>query len=334
MLMIADEVGVSKQAVSTALTGRGRTRVSAEKQEKIRAVAEKMGYRVNISAQRLKAKQTNVITVVITPFMPNDLLKTPEFISPTNASLTVYKLTHVIRSAGYDIKLEYTDSESDLTHMARRIVTPDFTDGIMFIGYDGLDFHDELSTTNLPHIFTGDVLDPERQDVPLVAVRREPGFVAAVEHLINTGRKRIAWVTSLGGSEKTNKLQEIIFKRYGIDDPSLHFKMNDYYAIRKLIKERTIHGFDALICGNIVIANWCFRELRYKGYNVPGDVAIVGIDKDDSFQANNIAYIGANRDKVYETAVKALLDIIKNKNGADASKRFIFDTEFSRGHTA
>ncbi len=334
MQMIADKVGVSKQAVSTVLTGRGCTRVSAKKHQKIKAVAEEVGYRFNISAQRLKSKRTNVITVVVHPLLPDDLQKTPEFISPVYASITVYTLSHMIRSAGYDIKLEYTDSETDLRRMARRIVTPDLTDGILFIGYDGLDFSEELRSTNIPHVFVGDVIDPERHDVPLVATRREPGFVAAVEYLLNSNRKRIAWLTSLGGSDRTNRLQKNIFRKYEIDDPSLHFKMRDYYAIRKLIEEYPEHGFDAVICGNIVIANWCFRELRFNGYSVPDDIAVIGIDKDDAFRANDIASIGANRNEMYKTALDALLDMIKSKTGGDTAKHFVFNAEFNRGSTS
>ncbi len=333
MQMIADRVGVSKQAVSTVLTGRGGTRVSAKKHQKIKKVAEEIGYRFNISAQRLKSKRTNVITVVVHPFLPDDLKATPEFISPVYASMTVYKLSHMIRSAGYDIKLEYTDSETDLTRMARRVVTPDLTDGILFIGYDGTDFHEELNRTNIPHMFVGDVIDPLRHDVPLVATRRETGFAAAVEYLLESKHKRIAWVQSLGGSDRTNKLQKTIFRKYGIDDPELHFRMSDYYEIRKLVEEYPKHDFDALMCGNIVIANWCFRELRFNGYKIPEDIAVVGIDKDDSFQANNIASIGANRNEMYKTALDALLDMIKNKTGADTAKHFVFDSEFNRGAT-
>ncbi len=330
---IADEVGVSKQAVSTVLNGRGCTRVSPENAKKIKKVAERIGYRFNLSAQRLKSRQTHVITAVIHPFIPIDLLTTPEFISPTYASMTVYKLSHLIRSAGYDIKVDYTDPEQDLRQMARRIVTPDLTDGILFIGYDGLEFQEELSRTNIPYIFAGEVIQPDRRDVPLVAVRREPGFIRAVEYLKESGRKRIAWMSSLGGSTKTNELQKKVFREYGIDDPALHFRMSDYYAIRQLIEDYPKHRFDAVVCGNIVIANWCFRELRYRGYRVPDDVAVVGIDKDDSFRINNIASIGVDRNTIYETAIDALVEMISGKAGADVSRHYVFDTEFEKGGT-
>ncbi|MDB5335131.1 MAG: degA, partial [Planctomycetaceae bacterium] len=66
MTDIAARAGVSRMAVSAVLmgTGNGRIGVSAQTADRIRQIAEELGYRPNAAAQQLAGKRSGVIAVV------------------------------------------------------------------------------------------------------------------------------------------------------------------------------------------------------------------------------------------------------------------------------
>ncbi len=61
---IARLVGVSRQAVSSVLTGRGSSKVSAAKHSRILRLASELGYRSNLSALSLAGHRTNTIALL------------------------------------------------------------------------------------------------------------------------------------------------------------------------------------------------------------------------------------------------------------------------------
>ena len=66
MIDIAEKAGVSRMAVSAVLmgTGSGRIGVSARTAERIRQIANELGYRPNAAARQLAGKRSGVIAVV------------------------------------------------------------------------------------------------------------------------------------------------------------------------------------------------------------------------------------------------------------------------------
>jgi len=67
---IAQEAGVSYQAVSAVLNNSIKVRVSPEKRQRIMQLVEEMGYHPNIMAQRLVNKKNNVIGLIIDSMAP------------------------------------------------------------------------------------------------------------------------------------------------------------------------------------------------------------------------------------------------------------------------
>ena len=66
MVDIAERAGVSRMAVSAVLmgTGNGRIGVSVKTAERIRQIADELGYRPNAAARQLAGKRSGVIAVV------------------------------------------------------------------------------------------------------------------------------------------------------------------------------------------------------------------------------------------------------------------------------
>ncbi|MEO8242454.1 MAG: LacI family DNA-binding transcriptional regulator [bacterium] len=111
----------------------------------------------------------------------------------------------------------------------------------------------------------------------------ETGAVLAMQHLLDTGRRRIAHIT---GPEN---FEAVLLRQTGYRGalaaagvaamPILHGKWSEAWgraAVEQLFGAAV--GPDALFCGNDQIARGAADALRERGLNVPLDVAIVGFD--------------------------------------------------------
>ena len=81
--------------------------------------------------------------------------------------------------------------------------------------------------------------------------------------------------------------------------------------IRKLV---TIFNFDAIICGNDLMAAAVINYLREQNRAIPEETAVLGLDNDDfcSYVYPKISSIDINIPEQGEAAAKALLSRIQN----------------------
>ena len=62
---VARRAGVSQSTVSLVFSGKGRGRVSAATQEKVRRVARELGYRPNVAAQALRLGSSRAVALLV-----------------------------------------------------------------------------------------------------------------------------------------------------------------------------------------------------------------------------------------------------------------------------
>jgi DNA-binding LacI/PurR family transcriptional regulator len=114
------------------------------------------------------------------------------------------------------------------------------------------------------------------------------GAVQAVRHLVDGGRKRIAYLTmenlTYEGDPRTDAYRQEM-KRAGFGDEMIYQNHSPLPAaqsadaldaVARYVKE---HGTpDAIFCRNDHMALGAYRALRDHGLRVPEDVALVGCD--------------------------------------------------------
>ena len=139
----------------------------------------------------------------------------------------------------------------------------------------------DLLHSGFPVIFT----TPEGPG-PVVAVDNTLGIKQAVEHLIQHGHKKIAFIAgNLGrGGDSEERLQafHLALKEVGLfDDPRLiafgeHRKDGGAAAMRKILE--TGADFTALIASNDLSCLGAIECLQASGRLIPDDVAVIGFD--------------------------------------------------------
>lgn len=278
---IADLAGVSQATVSRAL--RNSPLVREETRTRIQQIARDLNYFVNRNAAGLRTHQSNTIALLIF----DDTDNTDD--SHTRMNLFFLSmLDNITRSAarlGYDVLVslqQLTDDwhvEYQASHRA---------DGLILLGYgDYAEYGEKLDAliaANTRFIIWG----PPVEDLPghSFGCDNEDGGYQATRHLLNLGRKRVAY---FGHRARRSPEHAARYAGYAkalreagmecddrIREPADNLEIQGYQAVRRLLDRG--ESFDAIFAVTDLIAIGAMRALQEAGYGVPDDVSVVGFD--------------------------------------------------------
>ncbi len=285
---IAEKVGVSRRAVSAVLLGTGGSRVSVgdEKAKEIQRVAKSMGYQPNLAARQLVGKRSHTFGLLV---------------ASAGDPLRSFLIQHLDEEAA---------AHGNRTLIGNTVIAPDrFDKNVQLFTNSGVDgvlcaVHNWLPGDRAAllkqHPWTVFYEDPGIPDACFITVDRADAIRQATTYLIEQGRQSIGLALTV----KSRKSQKDRLRGYkealsqsGRDvSPKLQFyaspKYKDAYArhdvetlkwsfpeavIDDLI-ERLVIGerADAIIAHDDYWAATLIKRLRFRGIQVPGDVAVVG----------------------------------------------------------
>ena len=278
MALVAKLVGVSESTVSRALAGSPLVR--PETRERIEEVAQRVGFSVNLNAQRLKRRRSQTIEVVIpVEEYGRQNMSDPFFLDMIGA------LADALAEADYDMLLSKRTPWATGPRGRPRPnpLLSGRADGVVIIG-QGRD-QTELRRFAGAHRQVVVWGDPEvRGDYLLVGVDNRRGGRIAAEHLLARGRRRLVFVGDPGEPEIGQRADGFrdALREAGLPadeavilparfDPALAVAaMRDF-----LTREPRLDG---LVAATDVIATSAIAALREAGLDVPGDVAVTGYD--------------------------------------------------------
>lgn len=173
---VARKVGVSHTTVSLAL--RNSDRISHDVAERIRAVAQEMGYRPKIAAQLLRGNHTGRVALVI-----------PRGITGTHPGFFSMVLSHFVQACetheiGYHVEL--LDSQADAVHELPDSVAGGLVDGVILVGWFNDSLKQVLARNNCPWVSI------EEPDEFSVSSSFSDGVYGAVQHLAALGHRHVA----------------------------------------------------------------------------------------------------------------------------------------------
>lgn len=263
---VASEAGVSVATVSRVFSGSAN--VNAELRERVRDVAQRLGYQPNPVARALATGRANVIGIVIPIGGAN----------PYYSTLT----HHVARSAwqrGYEV---VAASPPEWTPDAFRALLRTFRermmDGIMAWGWDLTD--DEWAAWDGPPVVLLGGLGS--RPIPVVCPDEETGGLVATRHLLELGHRSIAFLCmSVDGPRWRGRESGYAeaMRAAGLA-PSFHHGPASLEGGRTAAKELLARdpSVTALVAHNDEAALGAIRGLWEIGLRVPEDVSVVGFD--------------------------------------------------------
>jgi DNA-binding LacI/PurR family transcriptional regulator len=274
MADIARLAGVSTATVSRALNN--SSLVNDETRTRIVKLARSLNYTVNIGAKNLRLGQNRTIGVVL----PFDEATRQHVTDPFFLSI-VGSLADALTESGYDMLLsrvsaDRLDSAAALYDAGRAV-------GIILIGqWHHHDQLNELALRRVPLAVWGARL-PQQLYCSIGSDNEIGGFLAT-EHLIATGRKRIAFFGDVQFPEAELRYdgyrRALAINNIAFDPALVHsvsFVADSTERAVAALEENGVE-FDAIFACSDLIAMKTVNTLRELGKNVPDDVAVVGYD--------------------------------------------------------
>jgi len=274
---IAALAGVSQPTVSRALNN--SPSVSAETRARVLAAAEQLNYKVDKNASGLRRSRSRTLALLFEEASADGGLINPFYLSMLGSMVrkcadTGYDLLISFQQLSSDWHVEYAD-----THKA---------DGIILLGY-GDYFESEPVLRRLVERGTHFVRWGSTAGARLGATigsDNEQGGFDATEHLLQSGRRSIAFVGTAdpGFQEFHDRWRGYCraLRAAGIEpDPSLQVDADPSEqagldAIEELLRRKV--RFDAVFAACDVAGIGVLHALQKLGRSVPEEVAIVGFD--------------------------------------------------------
>ena len=275
---IAHLAGVSQPTVSRAL--RGSPTVSAATRARIEVIARQLNYSVDRSASSLRSGSTRTLALLLfRDPSPDQGVINPFFLAMLGSIMgrcgeRGYDLLVSYQQPGGDWQADYADS-----HRA---------DGLILLGYgDYADYRSRLETlvAQGTHFVRWGSVQPGQPGLT-IGCDNIAGGAAAARHLLDRGRRRIAFLGSATDHypEFHDRYRGYVaaLGEHGLAaDPKFQVETisteeDATQATRELLRRGV--PFDAIVAASDLIALAAMRVLAGAGINVPYDVAIVGFD--------------------------------------------------------
>lgn len=310
---IAALAGVSQPTVSRALSG--NPSVSAETRARVLAAAEELHYVVDKNASGLRRQQSRTLALLFF----EEPSSAGALINPFYLSM-LGPMVRKCAMSGYDLLISFQQLSSDW-HV-------DFedsrkADGIILLGYgDYLEYQPLLE--RLVERGTHFVRWGSAGEVQLgatVSSDNEQGGFDATRHLLQSGRRRIAFIGTAepGYPEFLDRWQGFCraLRAAGMEpddelradaEPS---EESGRAAVAELLRREV--AFDAIFAASDVTAIGAMHALQNLGRAIPDDVAIVGFDDIPaaSLSSPPLSTVTQDARRAGEALVDALIEAIE-----------------------
>jgi DNA-binding LacI/PurR family transcriptional regulator len=309
ILDIARELKISKSTVSRALTG--HPNVNAKTKEMVMELAEKLDYQRNMLAISLITNKSNTIGIMV-----------PEFTSSYFPKVVVAAQEEAARN-GYNVIICQSNESYETEVANAKVMLANQVDGLIVsitketLNYDHLKV---FQRKGIPIVFFNRVCD--EMIVPKVIVDDYEGAYKAVEHLIKTGKKRIAHLAgpnSLSISKKRQQGYLDALKNYGIPvDEDLIISYDLSLSKVKIYIKHLLSlpsPPDAIFAINDPTAIEAIQIIKNKGLQIPKDIAIIGFSNDyaSALIEPSLSTIAQPVEEIGKTATRMLIDQINRE---------------------
>lgn len=317
---VARAAGVAPSTVSRAFSRPGR--VNAATADRIRTLAEQLGYRTNPLARALSTARSSLIAVAVSD-VANPFYS--EIIRGAQAAAA---------EGGYTLLLTDAQESDQRERAALERVLP-VVDGIVLAGSRMSDSAIRVIAKQKPVV----VLNRVVVDVRSVVPDNRTGLRLAVEHLSGLGHDALTYVAGPAASwadgMRWRSFQDVAaelrlrVRRIGPCSPDVPGGM-------RAATELVASGATAAVAYNDQLAIGVIRALSARGLAVPGDVSVIGFDNIGAAElvTPGLTTVAAPLQSAGTAAIRSLLAVIQGA-GRSTGRPLVLPVRLvERGSTA
>jgi DNA-binding LacI/PurR family transcriptional regulator len=298
---VAALAGVSVKTVSNVINDypfvREETRV------RVQLAIDKLRYRPNLSARRLRTGRSGLIA-----------LSLPEISTPYFGEIAGM-IVDVAEQRGWTVLIDQTGGERSHEQRTAAGIRADLIDGSIASPLSMTAADIAALDPHHPVVLLGEQLAMVAADH--IAIDNVRAARETTEHLISLGCRRIA---GIGARPRHNGTANLRLEGYrlALDDaglrqlrslvaPASDFHLADGYAAMQALL-RTRRPPDAVFCFNDLLAFGALRAVAEAGLAVPGDIKICGFDDIElcRYSSPTLTSVSPDKRAIAETAVDLL----------------------------
>lgn len=206
---IAEAAGVSISLVSFVMNNKGkRYRISDEMTKRIREMADKLDYQPNNAARSLRSGRSRTIGVVVSD------------ISNSFFAEICRKIEDDASRFNYTVIFGSSDENADKFRNVVEVLLGKGVDGLILVPCEGSEAYiEEIYGLNIPLVLIDRTID--NPEISRVVLNNQKASAMAVEHLVESGYKRVAMVSyamRLSNICDREKGYESTMERLGLKD--------------------------------------------------------------------------------------------------------------------
>ncbi len=305
---IADEVGISKAAVSRILNHKGS--FSAETTEKVWRVAKRLNYLPSGAVPPEESPPGVKVLAAIFPQEESPFGESPYY------SVLISLLEKAAYDYGYDLmlcgSLYNWENEEDISrHLRERNIS-----GVILGSFsrDVALFHNQ----NIPVVTVG---QKSAEAIPAVRSDNYASGRVAARHLLGKGCRKLLYITSYW----SGIAQDERYKGYADELRSFGLEPHGYQLDVNAIHARDVAGIvtqmalanpdaDGLFAENYSLALECLRVYAGLGYRIPQDIKIIGYGNSalTPYSIPQMTVVKEDTRQIARRAVSLLVDLIEN----------------------
>ncbi len=307
---LASKTGYSVGTVSRVLNN--KSNVSQEARDAIWEAANACGFHLNVNAKQLKQSRSNTVLVMIKGRF-NELF-----------SMLLETIQQCVAETPYVLTVTYVDEEDNEVSEARRLTEEIKPAGILFLGGNQQNFHEEFEKISCPCVLvTNDGSALPFRNLSSVCSDNRAAARMAVEYLVGLGHRRIGIVGGDRGCSDTASqrfcgcMDAIVANGLDFDDAQDYRTVRCSYAegyrgAREII--RSGRSCTALFVMADVAAIGAIRALEDAGMRVPEDVSVVGFDglPIGAYTTPRLATVSQSTQIIGRRSVEILLQQMEN----------------------
>ena len=313
---IGQLAGLSHVAVSKAL--RDAPDISDATKERVRKIADELGYTPNMAARNLYLKRTSTIGMVVPSMRDNSIYEM--FFNEISAAAAELDFCVMLGSSLRSIQMEKRHCHMLVGNQVGALIVAPCSSDIS---------HIKAACGSTPVIFIGGKIDP-CEEYALLCDYRHSGTLV-VDYLAGLGHRDIALLT-YGPENRTIQQKEEGFAqameargltpqviRMGHAANTMQAGMN---AVGRLLEQKALPT--ALWCASDYMAIGAINELKLHGLQVPRDISVIGHDDlyFGLFPDVGLTTLHTPMKEIGEAAVKLAVTLIEHETPPQRQQTF------------